>query len=375
MLLTLNERNLCINCDWLSFSVKIDPMGDVIAPKGYRFDKFCGTNVFKERWILSDKSGNKIMTFCCNPFSSALKDDIATCQIANQYLYNPNPERLESLLSYFKKAKFNGLSRWDVCCDFNPTDAEYKTIRKLTEGSQYVSGKSEGSIFWHSEKYGEKEFRMAHCMSWGSKSSFLKIKLYNKSLEINAANKELCSKPYIREEWENHLENINNVWRLEFSLTDVNQFGIDGRRLLFSDSLSSDILCRFFSEVKAKRFIVRKNQGRRKGHKNEDEIVPFLPFCLENLTIHKAKPISERSPLDEERALARHLWVHLQDMNVLCDETRYTSIRTLLCELAENPIISGYLDTMCNGSFCKWLDETDNYRGMGVFDLSNVRYS
>lgn len=369
MLLSYFERPLCVNCDWLSFSVKFDPMGVISLPSGLRAEKLNGTNVFRERWIIYNQSGAKMMTICCNPYSPVLRDDIASCQIANPWLYNPDVEFLASVFHGFKNAVFHGLSRWDVCCDFCPTDAEYKTIRKLTSGGQYVSGKSEGSLFWHSERYGNKDYRMAHCMSWGRATSALKIKLYNKSLEINATNRELCSKPYILDEWEHNLPDISKVWRLEFSWTDVNQLAIDDRRLGFEDALSSDILVRFFSEVKAKRFIIRMNQGRREGHKNNDEIVPFLPFDMDKVTIRRADPISCREPLDEQRALARHIWMHLSDRYVLCDDDRYNTMRNILCDMASDAAICGYLDSLCNGSFASWILRLDDNRGLGIFDM------
>lgn len=372
MLITLKGRNMCVNCDWLSFSIKIDPRKEVIAPVGMRYEKLAGTNIYKQRWILYDNQGAKVMTFCCDPYSSVISDELATCQVANPFLYNPSIKWLEQMFNSFKGGTYHGLSRWDVCCDFVPTDAEYGTIRKLTSGAQYVSGKSAGSLFWHSEKYGEREYRMAHCLSWGTPTTALKVKLYNKSLEIDAANPERCEKPYILQEWEGHLPDTTKVWRLEFSLTDANQFAIGNRRLGFDDALSSDILCRFFSEVKKKRFVVRKNQGKRHGHKNEDEIVPFLPFDLDGLEIRKAQSITERTPLDEERQLARHLLIHMSDKSVLCDNERYSSIRRMLFDLAENPLISGYLDSMTDGSFCGFISRLDECRGAGVYDVSDI---
>lgn len=367
MYLQMYKRPLVVNCDWLSFSVKIDLNSKVVTPNGWRYEKLTGTNVYKYRYILYSPSGEKVMTFCCCPYSSVIPDDIASCQIANPFLYQPDVGKLESLIATFFNGHFHGVSRWDVCCDFVPTDAEYKTIRKLTSGGQYVSGKSEGSLFWHSERYKGAEVRMAHCLSWGSTSSALKIKLYNKSLEINATRRELCSKPYILDEWEGFLPCVDKVWRLEFSWSDVNQLAIDGKRLGFADCFDSNILCRYFSEVKAKRFVIRMNQGRRKGHKNLDEIVPFLPFTIEGVEIRKALPMSDREPLDEMRRLARHLWMHLQDVSVLTDESRYNSLRSVLIDLAESPIVSVYLDSMCDGSFSNWLSECDANVGSGLF--------
>lgn len=371
MLLLMHGRPLAVNCDWLSFSIKIDPNAKIEPPKGYRFERLSGTNVYRYRYILYDGSGAKVMTFCCSPYSSVIPDNLATCQVANPFLYNADSKLLSTLFHSFFRGYFHGVSRWDVCCDFCPTDSEYKSIRKLTSGAQYVSGKSEGSIFWHSEKYKNVDVRMAHCLSWGSASSALKIKLYNKSLEIDAAHPERCTKPYILSEWTYHLQDVTSVWRLEFSWSDVNQIALDGKRMGFEDCLSSVHLCQFFSEVKAKRFVVRMNQGKRNGHKNLDEIVPFLPFHIEGMKIHKAQPITERLPLDEERALARHIWMHMSDRSVLCDEGRYSQLRSVLCDMASSPVVYSYLDSLCCGSFSDWLSKQDECVGTGFFIMDD----
>lgn len=374
MYLQMYSRPLVVNCDWLSFSVKIDLNSQVVAPSGYRYEKLAGTNVYKDRYILYDKAGNKVMTFCCNPYSSVIPDNIATCQIANPFLYDPDVDKLVRLVHTFFNGYFNGVSRYDVCCDFCPSDSEFKTIRKLTSGAQYVSGKSEGSIFWHSESYKDRDVRMAHCLSWGSAASALKIKLYNKSMEIHADDIIMCEKPYILKQWMDFLQDVNKVWRLEFSWTDVNQLAIDGHRLSFEDCLSSDIMCRFFSEVKAKRFIIRMNQGRRGGHKNLDEIVPFLPFKIEGAKIRRANPMTAREPLSEERALARHLWMHMADRAVLCEPDRYHQLRAILIDMATSSDIWAYLDSLCDGSFMLWLKTMDESVGSGVFVMNDNRY-
>lgn len=360
---------MCVNCDWLSFSVRIKPHDSISAPEGYRWEQYPGTNIYKERWILYVCGGAKVMTICAVPYSSVIPEDLALCQIANPFLYSPNPDLMLKLISSFRGAVYHGLSRWDVCCDFCPTDAEYKTIRKLTSGAQYVSGKSEGSIFWHSETYKNTEVRMAHCLSWGCKTSALKVKLYNKSLEIDAAHPADCHKPWILSEWDGHLPDVNKVWRLEFSLTDANQFSIDGRRLSFEDALSSDVLCRYFAEVKSKRFVVRMNQGRREGHKNNDTIVPFLPFDLDGIAITRAEAISERSPLDEERQLARRLVMSMDMPYVMMDEFLYQNLRSSLMSLCENPIVCGYVEKMIGENIATWVQRLDESIGEGVFSL------
>lgn len=359
MLLTYLDRPLAVNCDWLSYSVRIKPNAIVVNPPEHHFELVGDTNVYKERWVLYDKCGAKVMTLCAKPKSSLIKEDIATCQIANPWLYNPDPMYWESLIGSFYGATYNGLSRWDVCLDFNPTDAEFKTIRKLLDGSQYVQAKSEGDIYWHTENYKGVEFRQPHCFHWGSPQSMLRVKLYNKSREINATNVALCTKPYILAEWDGHLD-TTSVWRLEFSLCDVNQFNIDGHRMSLADAVNADIMCRFMSMCKNKRFVVRMNQGRRQGHKNEDEIVPFLPFEIGNIKFSKALALSSREPLDEMKAMARQLMIHIADPSVRYDAFRLQSMSALLLNYAETPEVLYYLNHLAGGSFINWYNNLNN---------------
>lgn len=370
MLLDYHGRHYCLNCDWLSFSAKINPNASVTPRDGYRIEKLTGTNVFKERFILYDKTGSKVMTACCNPYSSAIPDTIASLQVANAWLYNADGNRLNDLIGCFKDASFNGLSRLDICLDFNPTESEFGTIRKLASGAQYVGGKSEGAIWWHEEHYNGKSFRMPHCLNWGSPKSVVKWKLYNKSLEIDAAHPERCLKPWILDEWACHLEDTTKVWRLEVSITDVNQLAFCNQRLSFMSAFDSQMLAFIFSTLKGKSFVVRKNQGKRNGHKNEDQRVPFVPFVFDAIEIRKANPMSEREPLDEMRQLARNLVLHLTDTHVLLDTFRYQSIRELLFDMASNAQVMAYLDWMCDGSFSNFIAEADAMVGEGFIDRS-----
>lgn len=357
------SRHYCLNCDWLSFSFSFSPEHDIIPPNGYKWVAYPGTNVFKERYILYNEDGCKMMTICCNPYSSALRADVGVCQIANQWLYNPCPEFFVWALQGFKNGRFNGCSRLDIALDFCPTQREYAVIRKLTSGAMYVSGKSQGSLFWHTEKFDNKEYRMAHCMSWGSKASLLTIKLYNKSLEIHAADPAYCTKPYIVEEWGDWLEDKNSVWRLEFSLNDTNQYLFGDTKYTLADAMDGDRLARTYSTIKSKRFIVRMNQGRRHGHKNDDTIInDFVPVDFGSLKIMKAAPVSERIPLDDMRALARQLHAHLTDSCVIMDDWRFVSMRDMLIDYAQYPAVLSYLDRLCGCSFAEWLKNVEERR-------------
>lgn len=352
------NRPLCTNCDWLQGSFRFDETKGLTPPKGWQFVALPGTNVFKERYYLIDSDGNKVLTICAVPHSRLLPHDVGTFQVSNPYLYNAPRDKFADWLHCFRCGCFNGVSRWDVCTDFCPTPAEYKTIRNLASGAQYVSGKSEGSIFWHADTYKGRDVRQPHCLSWGSPTSALKFKLYNKSREIGFGT-PIVSKPYIVDEWSHHLPDLHNVWRLEFSMTSVNQYAINGRRLGLEEAVTPLFYVSFFSEIKAKRFTVRMNQGRQHGHKNDDTIVPFLRYDMEGCELRKATPFAERSALDDERQVVRRLWFALNTPCVYTDQERYYSLRSTICSMAANPYILAYLDNLVDGSFVDALNKLD----------------
>lgn len=362
-------RPIVTNCDWLSGSFKFDPLAAIEPPKGYKYVALDGTSVFRERYYLLDSEGNKVLTLCCKPYSKVIPEDVGTYQIANPYLYNPPIDKFAAWLNSFRRGYHNGVTRWDVCTDFCPTDRELKTIRALASGAQYVSGKKQGSLYWHSDTYNGKEVRAAHCMSWGSPTSAIKSKLYHKSREIGVDTPALCTKPYIVDEWSGHLPDINNVWRLEFSFNSVNQFSINNRRLSLEDALTPLYYVSAFAEIKRKSFVVRMNQGKREGHKNLDAIVPFLPYDLEGCVIKKIQYGSDRSTLDDERAVVRRLWFALQSPSVLYDDDRYVSVRNTIYSYAADPRILGYLDHICDGAFLAELQRLDDMRVSDVTKL------
>lgn len=366
---TPTNRPYVLNCDWFSFSFSFNPKGEIVPPNGYKWVSYPGTNIFRKRYILYNSEGAKMLTICCDPYSPILKPDVGSAQIANPWLYRSETEFFRLALDGFKGGRFNGCSRLDIALDFHPTDSEFATIRKLTSGAYYVSGKSEGSLFWHTEKYNDKEYRMAHCLSWGSKSSMLNTKLYNKSLEIHADNPAYCTKPYIVDQWRGWLPDIRNVWRLEFSIMDVNQYVFGGEKYKMGDALDGNLLIHTYSTLKNKRFTIRKNQGRRHGHRNEDEIVDdFVWLDFGGLTIAKSDPSCTHAPLDDMRAMARQLHRHLTDTCVLMDDWRYVSMRDMLIDYAQNPAVLAYLDHISGCSFATWLGNVENMRMSGAMD-------
>ena len=288
-----DKHNFCINLDWLSFSVRlVDADAELQCPDGYRLELLTGNNIYKYRFILYDAAGRKLITALWHPYSSTLDKLVAHVQFANCTLYSEERFQLWDLLLRVWDCEFNSMSRIDICCDFDATDFQHGVIRRLGDGRCYVQGKREGSRFWHEENVpvGPNETKkrvVYHCISWGSKTSEIKVKLYWKSREqgmvVEEGQEPHPEKPYIVEEWRELGMNLRNVWRLEFSLSSSGQLSFDGKRLTLEEVLRPHWFCRVLSALLESRFVVRRNDGRRTSKHNNDRIVDFISLPFDKL--------------------------------------------------------------------------------------------
>lgn len=235
-----------------------------------------GNNIFQNRLICTRVTdGAKLFTILWHPYSSLIAANLATVQIGNYVLYADGIHATFELVRQCVACRFNSLGRVDVCCDFQVGRYELLRIRQLFTGDAYVSKKREGSVFWHRQS--DDVDALPHCLSWGSKHSEIKVKLYNKSREIGVINDvRECTKPYIMEQWLSADFDVGLVWRLEFSLSSSGQLRYGGKVLTLDDVASGDWLHHVFVELYSTRFITRLRQGGVKGHHNDDPTFRLL---------------------------------------------------------------------------------------------------
>lgn len=278
MLFRYKKRNYALFIDWLSFSVTmLRPDDELKCPNGYRLENYDGNNIFKKRAILFDNQGTKLITMLWQPHSSLLSKNLMTVQFSNEVLYFERERECITLLHQVCEHIFNSFSRLDVCLDFQVTDTQSAIIRKLFNGSMYVQGKAEGSIFWHESEYKGIKARAPHCLSWGSPTSKIRCKLYNKSREQNLLSEDKePEKPYIVDIWKSAGFDILRMWRLEFSLTSTGQMQWANKNITWNEYFDCNWWYMLFLSLYTSRFIVRKNEGKRNGHKNNDKIISFL---------------------------------------------------------------------------------------------------
>lgn len=109
--------------------------------------------------------------------------------------------------------------------------------------------------------------RVPKQLSWGSKHSNIKWKLYNKSLElfeyqtVDGQQVRQCSKPYIVRQWQAAGFDDSNVWRLEVSVTPMAKYLYHGHQITFGNLCNWFWLTDFYTSMYMSKFVCRLNQG------------------------------------------------------------------------------------------------------------------
>lgn len=318
-----------VNCDWLALScMAVRPFEeDTIKAAdpvlGWRIFEARGTNVWKYRYILYDFDGNKVATILARPLSPLIDARRVCVELANRRLYGLDPIGDAERITDWLNLKVTGISRLDVCCDFELTPRLAGIVDKMATGDVYVGRYRTGSCWWRAAT--NTRGRSYNCLTWGSKTSGVDWKLYYKSLELEEAEAD-SKKPYIVDQWATMGWDVANVWRLEVSLRQVNGFDFAGYgRGDWKAWLTS--LGDVFRSMYTTCFITRLNQGH--ADKRNDTAVTFLDVEGMRL-ITRAKSRVSRDCSDPERRLVRKLWMELQQADTLANESMVGWIKRLL---------------------------------------------
>lgn len=271
-----------VSLDWLSFSynlslTKEEYLNDNIemnVPDGYSAQFFIGTNVFDRRIIVRDVSGRKVLTLLYQPKSPLIPKRICLCEVANVCLYDGSWRAVCLLIQKIHAGSFNSLSRLDIACDFDEIGDD--VAKMFDEGLIYVQKKKEGCMFYDTMEKDGYVIRKPRQISFGSKTSKIKWKLYNKSKEIKVSHKE-----YIEHMWhEEGLDLSKDIWRLEVSLTRVSSLQClnkDNVDLLdFREFMERESYFWLFPAFYTNNFVVRKNEGRTGNKYNPNSLFDFL---------------------------------------------------------------------------------------------------
>ena len=276
MILVKSDQRLCCNVDWLQWTgiarirkheSKLNY--EIYCPEGYRLEIMKGTSVFRHRAILFDVFGNKVVTVLWSPYSGIHDKRLIMFEVANMWLYSDELQDIINLTMQIHPYTYLCPTRIDICLDFELTKFQRRCILNLAKSKYYIAEKEEGSEFWS----GEADKKFPHCLSFGSKKSAYKWKLYNKSKELGVGTVE-PDKPYIIRMWEEFSMDINRIWRLEVSITKGNALLIFDKRIELQDMLNGEFVYRLFVTMYESRFVMRINQKHTR--KSNDTVVNFL---------------------------------------------------------------------------------------------------
>lgn len=284
----MSSNSPIINLDWLAFSILLIPsptekdehqfhLND-ISRYGFKVVEYVGTNIYARRTIVYAEDGQKLLTLLFQPHSRIINYQSCLVEVANPLLYARYlqfdgmwyggllwvPEMLQALHPY----TFQCLSRIDLAADFPLTPYRATIVRQLSTDAAYVQRYTEGVSFYNYEAVkGARIARIPKQLSWGSKYSNIKWKLYNKSLEVFEYEKVgekvvcHCNKQYIVDRWIESDWDVHNVWRLEVSICPMEKYRFHDRTLRFHDLANWFTIVDLYTCLYQTRFVCRMNEG------------------------------------------------------------------------------------------------------------------
>lgn len=194
----------CVNLDWLEvFCIEPTEMpAQYFQNLGWKVNvREYGTPLHREMFTLLSENGKPFLEIRRNPYSLKENGGIferGACHIrlSNRTLYQYNPiQQLQDFLNKYGY-QLKGITRIDIACDqlvFDNGMDPQKLISDYMAGSILKNRNSRINVHGTEKADG----RNWNSIKWGSKSSPLSTKIYDKTLEL----KESSDKLYIKDSW------------------------------------------------------------------------------------------------------------------------------------------------------------------------------
>lgn len=227
----------CVNIDWLELHAYEPLMGtlnaDYFRRNGYHVEeREYGTRVYREMFTILDSHGYGMIEIRRNPSSQGLHGihQFNECHIrlTNRTCYWDNAA--DMLNNFVRKHQYYNvrISRVDICLDFATFDSGDDPAAFIRRFLKHKYSKiNQGRIHAHGEDtWSGQDW---NSLSWGSKTSPVSTKMYDKTMELLNAKLGTYNKPYIRQAWllSGLIDDIDRctlngetqrIWRVEFSL-------------------------------------------------------------------------------------------------------------------------------------------------------------
>lgn len=197
--------NRCVNLDWLEvYVIEPSPLSWMyFQEEGYQVEvRPYGTPMYREMFTLY-QDGFKWLEIRRDPYQSKsqcgiFEDGSVHLRLTNRACYDERP--VEKLMSFLEKYgyEFRSITRCDICLDFlkfDNDDDPQDIINRFMSGS--ISKINQCNVSAHGRDMWDG--RYWNSLKWGSESSMVTTKLYNKTMELSRQGHD---KFYIRDMWE-----------------------------------------------------------------------------------------------------------------------------------------------------------------------------
>lgn len=234
----MNDVPRCVNIDWLEVAV-LEPNDVPHDPDYFRAcgyvvnERDYGTRVWREMFTLEGSDGLPFMEVRRCPKSTIIQPNVSHLRFVNRICYFPNAADIMADFINRYHYEFIRISRVDVCLDFEyfdygdlPRDFMRRLMCEKYAKINQANIHAHGSDEWSG--------RVWNSLSWGSPSSDIGTKFYNKTLELYDPITKRYGKPYIRQAWQaaglitdavqvtktrpDGTTYTPEIWRVEFSI-------------------------------------------------------------------------------------------------------------------------------------------------------------
>ena len=199
----------CVNLDWLEVHC-LEPYGDPHDAEYFRrvgltvIERDYGTRVYKEMFTVNDAQGNPFVEVRRAPYSTGYAGihDEREChlRLVNAACYLDNAADLMQQFIDTYHYDFNRITRVDICLDFERFDEGDDPAVFLSRYLRQVYSKiNQGNITAHgADRWNGQVW---NSVSWGSPTSAIGTKFYNKTMELYDPATGTYRKPHIRYAW------------------------------------------------------------------------------------------------------------------------------------------------------------------------------
>lgn len=199
----------CCNLDWLEIHA-LEPAADPHDASFFRRagldvqEREFGTRVYKEMFTVCDRMGNPFVEVRRNPYSVGYQGlhspQECHLRLVNAACYYEDAAaRLQNFMDDFDYT-FNRISRVDICLDFELFDRGDDPAKFLARYLRQTYSKiNQGTITAHGADRWDGQ--VWNSVSWGSPTSAIGTKFYNKTMELYDQASGTYRKPHIRYAW------------------------------------------------------------------------------------------------------------------------------------------------------------------------------